>query len=130
MSEVLAKLQARRRHETTLRSGLVVGFHYPDLNECILKIGRVPLAEFPNANGEVVTEEQAGRFLAEHTDAIEQGLKYQRAVLAAMLDDIDGAQIAETDDRDAIVSMLEPEDRQELFLIGTRERDPASPKVP
>lgn len=127
MSDVLSRLRARRRHETTLRSGLTVGFHYPDLNECILKIGAIPLGTFQaNGEGAEPTEEEAARFLAEQPDAVEKGIAYQRAVVATMLDDIDGVQIGKGDDRDEIAAALEPEERQELFLIGTRQREPDS----
>jgi len=123
---VLDQLKARRRHQVTLRSGLLVGYHYPDLNECILKIGQIPLADF-NPNGDV-TEEAAARFITEQPQAVEAGLAYTRAVVAAMLDDIDG-EVLEGVDPEEVVRLLEPEDRQELFLIGTRQRDPETGKA-
>lgn len=124
MSNVLQQLELRRHRTTVLRSGLKVGFHYPDVQECILKVGKIPLGALKDATE--ITEEQAAELIAKEPAAINEGLAFTKLVVAAMLDDIDGEAIEAGDDRMAIVDAFEPEERQELFLIGTREKDPDS----
>ena len=128
MSNILDQLNARRHHTTVLRSGLKVGFHYPDAEECILKVGQLPLAALNGVKAEP-TEEEAMKIVSEQPDAIAKGMAFTRLMVATMLDDIDGEPIESDDDRSAIVAALEPEERQELFLIATRQRDPDAPKV-
>jgi hypothetical protein len=125
MSNVLEKLKDRRRQETELQTGLKVGWHAPDIEECVLKLGQIPLPAVA-AMKEQPTEEEAKRFVAENPAEVERGRLYVRLIVAAMLDDIDGDPIDPQDDRDAIVATLEPIERQELFLLGSRQKDPNS----
>jgi len=127
VSNVLANLQQRRHKETELPSGLKVGYHLPDIQELILKVGIVPIPAVQHMQAdEDISEEQALELLSTQPDAAAQGLRYTKLVVSAMLDDIDGETIEADDDRDAIVEALDQDDRQELFLIGTRQKDPDS----
>jgi hypothetical protein len=122
MSNIVEQLKLRRRHETVLRSGLKVGFHYPDIEDFILDLGQIPLPAL--AAGEQPTEEQALEVVTQHPDEMRRSLEFTRKVVASMLDDIDGEEVTADDDREAIVMALEPEDRQTLFLIATRQQNP------
>lgn len=128
MSNVLEQLKLRRRHEFVFNDGMKVGFHYPDAEECILKVGQIPLGAL-NGAGPEPTEEEALKIVADQPEAIAKGMEFTRLMVASMLDDIDGEEITPDDDREAIVAALEPEKRQTLFLIATRQMDPDAPKV-
>lgn len=125
MSNLAERLRLERRLETTLNTGRKVGYHLPDIEECILKLGQV---SFPAvaALKEPPTEEDAEQIVRDNPAEIERGRRYVRLVVAAMLDDIDGEAIDDTDDRSLITDLLQPSERQELFLIGTQQKDPDS----
>jgi hypothetical protein len=125
MSNVLDELKLRRRRTTVLRSGLKVGYHLPDIQECILRAGTVPV-ELPTMESEEPTTEEAARIIAANREAMEAGLRYRNAIVAVMLDDLDGTTIEVDDDRNAIVAALEPEERDELYRIGTRQLEPTT----
>jgi len=125
MSNILEKLQDRRRKEIVLESGLKVGYHLPDIQELIVKVGQIPTIAMQKTDGEL-TEEAALEVLTTNPDIAVQGYRYTLLLVAAMLDDIDGEPIDPADDREAIVKALDPADRQALFLIGSREKDPDS----
>lgn len=125
MSNIVENLLSRRRKEVVLGSGLKVGYHLPDIQELIVKVGQIPMPAVQSVQGDV-TEEEAVQMLAANPDAAAQGLRYTQLLVAAMLDDIDGEPIDPADDRMEIVAALDPDDRQELYLIGTRQKDPDS----
>jgi hypothetical protein len=129
VSNILENLQQRRRREIVLESGLKVGYHLPDIEELIVKVGQIPSGAVQAAQqvaGEELTEETALQAIVTNPDIAMQGYRYTLLLVAAMLDDIDGEPIDPTDDREAIVKALDPADRRELFLIGSREKDPDS----
>lgn len=123
MSNILERLALRRRHETTLATGLKVAFHYPDLTEFLEKVGELPT---PALNGKEPTEVEAIAFLAENPEAATRFREVERLTIETMLDAVDGTDIEPTDDRSAIWEMLAPVERRELFLIATRQKDPVS----
>jgi hypothetical protein len=126
VSNILEQLKERRRREVVLRSGMKIAYHLPNIEEFILEIGQVPMPTI-KSEGPTPTEEEAFKAVTESPDGFKQGLEFTKRVVAAMLDAVDGTEIEEDDDRAAIVAVLEPEDRQELFLIATRERNPEAP---
>jgi hypothetical protein len=126
MSNIVEQLRLRRRRETTLRSGLKVAYHFPNIEEFILDIGQVPMPAI-KMEGPEPTEEEAMKMVTESPDGFRQGLEFTKRVVAAMLDAVDGIEIEPGDDRAAIVDALEPEERQELFRIATREHNPEAP---
>lgn len=121
MSNVLAQLKARRRHDVVLKSGLKVGYHFPDLQECILA-GEIPLGAL--ADKPDITEAEAAKVLAADPAAAKRGWEFKQRLVASMLDAIDGEELDENDDRMAIAAALEPDDREELFEIGTERGGP------
>lgn len=124
MSNILERLKLERRREVVLNTGRKVGYHLPDLEECILKVGQIPMPALARmASGGEPSEEEAAKLIAEHPDAVEKGRQFTRLVVATMLDDIDGEAIDDDDDRPAIADMLTPSERQELFLLATRDDD-------
>jgi hypothetical protein len=125
MSNILDNLLAARRRETVLSTGRKVAFHYPDPQECLMKVGKIPLPALA-MGGEVPTEAEAIKLVSESPETVATGFQYTRLMVAAMLDGIDGDDVQETDDRLAIVDALEPIERQELFLIADRQKDPDS----
>lgn len=125
MSNLVQQLQERRRRETKLQSGLVVAWHYPDVQECILKVGAIPLPVLAMGQ-DTPTEEEAQRLIVEQPEAMARTRDFTRHMVAAMLDEIDGQPVDPDDDRLGIVDLLEPAERQELFLIATRQKDPDS----
>lgn len=130
MSNIVEHLQEKRRREAVLESGLKVGYHLPDIQQLIVEVGRIPMdAVAALAQQEEVTEAAAIAMVEASPDVAEKGYRYTCLLVAAMLDDIDGEPVDETDDRMAIVAALDPDDRQELYLIGTRQKDPNSGEV-
>jgi hypothetical protein len=125
MSNILSTLLAERRQETKLNTGRIVGWHYPDVQECILKVGQIPMSAL-SLPDEEPTEEEAARLIAEQPEAIAKSLEFTRLMVAAMLDDIDGVTLDPEDDRLAIVDALDGSERQELFLLSSRQKDPDS----
>lgn len=121
MSNLVERLRLERRLETTLNTGRKVGYHLPDIEECILKLGQVPLPAVA-ALKEPPTEEEAEKIVRDNPAELERGRQYVRLVVAAMLDDIDGETIDPDDDRSAITDLLQPSERQELFLLGTQQK--------
>lgn len=126
MSNILDELRARRRKTAVLRSGLKVAYHLPDVQECILRAGTVPVELPEGIDRDELTETDAVRLVAENRAAMENGMRYRNAIVAVMLEEIDGTVIEPGDDRDAIVATLEPEDRDELHRIGTRQQEPGT----
>lgn len=118
MSNLAERLRLERRKEVVLQTGRKVGYHLPDLQEFVLQVGRIPT---PALQGEKPTEEEALKIVAENPEAIAQTTTYVKLVVGAMLDDIDGEAIDKDDDRAEIVELLEPIERQELFLIAIRD---------
>lgn len=118
MSNILDSLQAKRRLEVVLQTGLEVGYHLPDLEECVLFIGDIPLTDLPGGDAKLDKADEA--------ETVRRGFEYKQRVVAAMLDDIDGEPLDPSDDRMAIAKALQPAERAELFLLGTRRKDPDS----
>lgn len=125
MSNITTKLQERRRHDTKLSTGLHVVWHKPDVQECILKVGTIPLPVLAMAK-EKPTAEEATRIVTEQPEAMARTREFQRQMVAAMLDEVEGEPIGADDDRLEIVDLLDPIERQELFLMATRQKDPDS----
>jgi hypothetical protein len=121
MSNVLEQLKLRRRHETVLRSGLKVAYHFPDIQECILA-GQIPLPAL--RDGKEMTEEEATAQLTADPDAAKRGWEFKQRLVASMIEAIDGEDITEDDDRPAIVATMEPEERDELFILATERGGP------
>ena len=127
MSNIAEKLELRRRKEVVTPTGLKVGYHLPDIAELIVKVGQIPtpaVDAIRERKGEALSEEEAIQILEADPQVASQGMDYIYLVVAAMLDDIDGDAIQPDDDRTRIVAALESEDREYLFQIGTREKEP------
>jgi hypothetical protein len=125
MSNVLDKLKQKNRAEHTFTDGLVVGFHYPDMEDYILD-GRLPAVTLTaGMNGSEPTEEEAAAVIQDHPDEFRLQLEIVRRVVTEMLDSIDGTPIEPDDDRAAIVSELGIEKRQVLFRIANRQMEPS-----
>ena len=127
MSDALQRLTERNRHETKLEDGgLIVGWHYPDVQECLLA-GDMPLPVLkdlpakPEASDVAEALDAAGM-----RDVMLQNIAFRYRLVAAMLDDLDGVYLTPEDDREAIARALTPSQREELFSYASREKDPDS----
>jgi hypothetical protein len=117
MSDVLEMLRARNRHELTLKSGLRVAGHLPDLTECMLA-GDVPLGVLQELQKTIEGTPTNGGVSAEDLRHV---YSFNREVVKAFTDEIEGEPVEMTDD---IVAALSPDDRAEIVAFATRATAP------
>src|SRR5262245_30689891 len=99
MSTALEYLQNRRRREAELPSGLKVAYHLPDVEECVIQVGQVPIVALQAA--QKPTEEEAmamvATLAADDPEAMPSMLRLRTLLVATMLDSVDGIEV--DDDR-------------------------------
>ena len=125
MSEALEHLRKHNRHEVALADGgIVVGYHLPDVQECLLA-GDIPLPvlqELPTNPKE--SDVTAALEAVDPTATAKAMFAFKRRIVAAMVDDIDGNPVPD-DERLAIAEAFSPAQRDELADIAQRKKDPA-----
>ena len=130
MSEALQRVLNANRREVKLEDGgLIVGYHLPDIQECLLA-GDVPLPalkSLPSSPTEDDIAEAVGA--ADMSAMLRQSIEFKKRLVGAMLNDIDGIPIGEDDNRILLAEAFSPEQRDELFAIAQREKDPNSGKA-
>jgi hypothetical protein len=126
VTDALERLRQANRREEKLDNGIIVGYHLPDVRECLLA-GYVPLPALEHLPAGA-TEKDAERIVGEEKamELAKEDHAFKRRILAAMLDDIDGRILEADDDRDAIVAAFTPSQREILLNLATREKDPNS----
>jgi hypothetical protein len=123
----LDQLRQANRREVKLDNGdrppIVVGYHLPDVEECILA-GDVPLPALedlpksPDRKDVVQALETKGEMRA----LMMENLAFTYRLVGAMLDDINGEPVVE--DRVAVAKAFSPDQRERLFRIANRKDDP------
>jgi hypothetical protein len=91
VADILTTLRQRNRLSTTLKSGLQIDYHLPDVKLCIVQAEEL-----------------------EDASELRRAWEAKTAMLEQMLDAVDGEEITERDDRRAIVAALTPDERDEL----------------
>jgi hypothetical protein len=120
-------LKLRRRKETKLPTGLVVGYHLPWMQDFILA-GHVPteaLQKLSSAlnSGDTAVAESAAISL----DVIQESATLNEWVVMDMVDDLDGEPVKLTPE--TIREYLDEEEFRVLAAIGRRQMDPDSGEV-
>jgi hypothetical protein len=120
----LDQLKQANRREVKLDNGdrppIVVGYHLPDIQECLLA-GNIPL---PALN---VPKEPKAEEIMEALDAaglrevMLANLDFTYRLVGSMVDDINGETVDE--DHIAIAKAFSPEQRERLFAIAQRQED-------
>ena len=115
-------LKEKNRREVKLEDGgLLVAYHLPDIQACLLA-GDVPLPilrELTQNDGEKATTEDIDT-------AAKQMYSAKLRIVATMIEAVDGQEIGPDEDRIEIASSFSPDQREELYEIGARARDPNS----
>jgi hypothetical protein len=115
LSDALARLRERNRHDVELPSGLKVTLRLPHLEDCIIA-GDIPLAILSKLDkGEEGSSEMT-------TEELKQARKFNLQVVADSVIAIDAEDVELTAD-DA--REFEPQDFREILSIATREKDPS-----
>ena len=125
MSEALQRVLNANRREVKLEDGgLIVGYHLPDIQECLLA-GDVPLPALEKLGKEPKPEDIAQALdAAGMRQMMLANISFTYRLVGSMLDDVDGVTIEADDDRVAIAKAFSPAQREELFAIA--KRDPNS----
>jgi hypothetical protein len=97
--DALSKLRQRNRLHATLKSGLNVAYHLPDVKRCLIDAQEIQGSDSRKA------------------------WEYYRRVVADMLEAVEGEEITDRDDRFAIVAALTPDERSELDALASPQAE-------
>jgi hypothetical protein len=122
----LDHLKQLNRKEVKLEDGgLLVGYHLPDIQECLLA-GDIPLPSLKDLPKDPKAEDVLDAMDADRRDMFHATIAFRYRLVGTMLDDVDTVPVTDADDRVAIAKAFTPEQCEQLFRIAQREEDPSS----